>query len=93
MSMALPVILNNTPYNTQEITKYEFGESVQPENIDEIASVLRSLLENKNKRKTYGINGRKLISEKYCWDIEQNKLLRLYDELLETKKVEHGEKV
>lgn len=82
MSMGLPVILSKYPFAEKMLKKYEFGIAVDPANIDEIASAIRYLRENPNKAKQMGENGRRAILEEFNWSIEEKKLLKLYDDLV-----------
>lgn len=82
MSMGLPVILSKYPFAEKMLKKYEFGIAVDPANIDEIASAIRYLRENPNKAKQMGENGRRAVLEEFNWGIEEKKLLKLYEDLL-----------
>ncbi|MBQ5568420.1 MAG: glycosyltransferase, partial [Oscillospiraceae bacterium] len=45
MSMSVPVILTRNEFDERMIETYKFGKCVDPENIEEFASVLRELLD------------------------------------------------
>ena len=78
MSMGLPVIITKYPYAEKMIQKYDFGISVNPDNVDEIAQAIRYLIYNPNKAKEMGENGRRAVLEEFNWDIEVKKLFNLY---------------
>lgn len=82
MSMGLPVILSKTPYNQVSTEKYRFGLCVDPENIEEIADTITYLLDHPEEAQQMGENGRRAIKEEFNWDVEEKKLLALYDDIL-----------
>jgi len=82
MSMGLPVILSDCPYNRMMVEKLEFGICVDPENPDEIADAIRYLLDNPEEAKRMGENGRRAIKEEFNWSVEEKKLLALYEDVL-----------
>ena len=49
--------------------------------MNEIAKAINYLLENSNLAEELGRNGRRLIENKYNWEIEEQKLLNLYTSL------------
>ena len=82
MSMHLPVILNDSPYNLEMINNYNFGICVNPYDLDSITNAISLLLERPDISYEMGEEGRKLIDKQYSWDIEQNKLISLYDSII-----------
>ena len=82
MSMAVPVVVNNSPYNEKACRELEIGLSADPMDIEGLNSAIRSLLDDPAKRKEFGENGRRAICERFCWDIEQKKLISMYDTIL-----------
>ena len=58
-----------------------FGICVNPCDVNEIAKAINYLLENSNLAEELGRNGRRLIENKYNWEIEEQKLLNLYTSL------------
>lgn len=82
MSMGLPVILSNSPYNCAMVEKYGFGICVDPTNVRQQASAIRLLLNNPEKAREMGENGRKAIVEQFNWGIEEQKLFALYEDIL-----------
>ena len=81
MSMGLPVILTDSPFARRVLDKYEFGICVQPDNSDDIANAISYLIHNPVIAKQMGDNGRKAILESFNWEIEELKLLELYQEV------------
>ncbi len=82
MSMGLPVILSDSPYNRAMVEKLRFGICVDPDNTDEIAGAIRYLLDHPEEAKRMGENGRRAVEEEFNWGVEERKLLALYEEIL-----------
>lgn len=82
MSLALPVILSNTAYNRKTVERRRFGICVDPENIDETASAIQYLMDHPEEARQMGENGRRAVKEEFNWNIEEEKLLALYEEIL-----------
>ena len=83
MAMAIPVILNNSPYNVNIIRKYGFGICVRPLEVSEIAKALQEYAVNEKLRRDTGKRGQELFLNKFCWDQEQNNLIKMYEEIFE----------
>lgn len=83
MSMSLPVVLHDSPYNIKINNDLHIGCCVNPLDVVNTSKVIRSLLDDPDKCKEYGRNGRKAIKNRFCWDHEQEKLLTMYKEILE----------
>lgn len=81
MAMGLPVILSDFPYAREELKRYKFAILVDPENVDEIADAILYLLRNPEIANEIGKNGRLAVKEKYNWNIEEQKLIALYNSL------------
>lgn len=82
MSMAVPVIISDTPYNVAMVEKYKFGLCVDPENITEYKDAIRFLLDNPDIAKELGMNGRHAVKETFNWEKEFQNLLSLYETIL-----------
>lgn len=85
MAAGLPVIASNFPLWKEIVEGNKCGITVDPLNPEEIAKAITYLTENPEIRKTMGENGRKAILEKYNWENEGEKLVRLYQKLLSPK--------
>jgi len=80
MACSLPMIMSNFPY-WQKI----FGECAlfaNPYDPKDIAEKIFYLLDNLDKAKKLGNNGRRLVEEKYSWEAEQRRLLDIYERVL-----------
>lgn len=80
MSMSIPTILNDSPYNISFNEKYKIGVCVSPKNISLYAKALSDIVDDPHYL-DYGQNGRRLIKDKMCWDIEQDNLLNMYNSI------------
>lgn len=82
MSMCIPVILTRNEFDERMIETYKFGKCVDPENIEEFASVLRELLDDPEKARELGENGRKAVRDHFNWENEEKKLFEFYKTVL-----------
>lgn len=83
MSLGIPVIMSDTEYAKKMNAEYNFGICVDPTNVEQISETILHLLNNPNVAISYGKNGKKAVLEKFNWEIEQNKIIDLYEDLLE----------
>lgn len=81
LSMGLPVILSPSSYNRRMIEQYQFGLCADPENPEELVSVIRYLLDHPEEARQMGENGRRAVKEEFNWGVEEKKLLALYEAL------------
>lgn len=81
MSMALPVVLNDSLYNMNINQELNFGVCVNPLDLNTFTKILVDLHSDEQKRDTLGCNGRSAIMGRYSWDVEQTKLIDLYDSI------------
>lgn len=82
MALGIPTILSRSPYNEKAAAQYRFGICVDPENVDEIAGAIRYLLDHPEEARQMGENGRRAVREVFNWDVEEQKLLALYQDIL-----------
>jgi len=83
MAAGLPVIASNFPLWKEIVEGNKCGLTVDPLNPKEIAQAIEYLLEHPELRQEMGENGRRAVIEKYNWEQEAEKLLALYQRLLE----------
>jgi glycosyltransferase involved in cell wall biosynthesis len=81
MSAGLAVVASNFPLWIEIVEKNNCGICVDPYNPKQIAEAIDFLARNPDKTKKMGQNGRRLVIEKYNWEIEEKKLLVLYVKL------------
>lgn len=82
MAMALPVVVAAYPFSSKVMETYQYGIQVNPDSVEEIAAAMRYLWDNPEEAKRMGENGRRAIKEKFNWEIEEKKLLALYEDIL-----------
>lgn len=76
MACSLPMIISNFPYWREIFGEYALF--VNPYDAKDIAVKILYLLNNPDKAKELGKNGRKLIKDRYNWERESKKLLNIY---------------
>lgn len=81
MSMGLPVILSNTPYNVALNEQLGFAVCVDPANPAEIQNAVIFLQKNPILAKQMGERGQSAVRMHFHWGVEEVKLLDLYREL------------
>ncbi|WP_299186418.1 glycosyltransferase family 4 protein [uncultured Aquimarina sp.] len=80
MAAGIPVIASNFKMWEQIISTENCGFCVDPLNIFEIAEAIKRVLKNDAESMKMGERGKKAILEKYNWGIEENKLIKIYQE-------------
>ena len=81
MSAGIPVIASDFPLWREIVEGVGCGLLVNPLKPEEIADAVVYLLENPEEAEEMGKKGRKAVEEKYNWEMEEKKLLGLYDEI------------
>jgi len=81
MAAGLPVISSNIPLWKEIVEGNKCGICVDPLNPKEIADAIEYIITHPKKAEQMGNNGKKAVLEKYNWGIEEEKLLKLYQEL------------
>ena len=82
MSASIPVIGSDFPLWREIVLKNNCGILVNPKNPQEIANAIKYILNNKDKAKMMGRNGRRTVEEKYNWQNEEKKLFDVYNTLI-----------
>ncbi len=82
MSAGIPVIASNFPLWRKIIEENDCGLCVDPLKSNEIADAIDFLVTNPDRAQQMGHNGRWAVIDRYNWEIEEKKLLVLYDKLL-----------
>ncbi|NLC39239.1 MAG: glycosyltransferase family 4 protein, partial [Clostridia bacterium] len=83
MSAGIPVIASNFPLWKEIVEENQCGLCVNPLDAAEIAAALELILSDPKRARQMGENGRKAVEEKYNWETEGRKLLKLYGVLFE----------
>jgi len=82
MSMGLPVIGSNAGGTTEQIADGWNGYLFENQHADDLAHKLELFLNEKEKLKLFGSRSIKRIEENFSLEIHEEKILRLYDELI-----------
>jgi glycosyltransferase involved in cell wall biosynthesis len=82
MSAGIPVIASNFPLWREIIEGAECGICVDPLDPEEIAKAIQFIIEHPAEAERMGKNGRRAVEEKYNWEMEEKKLLGLYQGLI-----------
>jgi len=82
MAAGLPVIGSKHAEAAKFIRECQGGILVDPLDEQEISLAIVELFSNSQRAQAMGERARKMISEKYNWEQESQKLLSLYDRLL-----------
>ncbi len=82
MASGIPVIASNFPLWANIIKTNNCGICVDPNNEKDISNAINFILEKPYEAEQMGINGQKAVKEKYNWVIEEEKLLKVYKEVL-----------
>jgi len=90
MSMETPVVVGATGVNGMRETVVHNGPDqcgfhVDPNDPKDIAWGIVSTMNDPERKKTLGQNGRKIVLQKFSWDVIARKTTQLYTELLESK--------
>ena len=83
MATGLPVIASNFPLWKEIVEGNRCGSTVNPLDPEEIARAIEYLINHPDEARRMGENGRRAVLEKYNWENESKKLLKLYEGLLE----------
>lgn len=81
MAMGLPVVISRSHCTDTVLKKYKFGIAVEPGKIEEITNAIKFLIDNPDKAKEMGVNGRCAVYEEYNWGVDEKKLISLYRKL------------
>lgn len=79
MACSMPLVMSGFPYFKKFFR--ECAIFANPFDFRDIVEKLLYLLDNPDKAKELGKMGRKLVEDKYSWEEESKKLLRMYEKL------------
>jgi glycosyltransferase involved in cell wall biosynthesis len=82
MAAGLPVVASNFPLWKEIVEGNRCGITVDPLDPKAIAQAIEYLLAHPEEARQMGENGRRAVEEKYNWEREKEKFLKLYEELL-----------
>ncbi len=79
MIAEIPVIASDFPYWQAIVDDAKCGLCVNPLDVEEIKAAIDFIIKNDDIAQEMGQNGRRMVIEKYNWDIEKQKLITLYN--------------
>ncbi|WP_339213224.1 glycosyltransferase [Ornithinibacillus sp. FSL M8-0202] len=82
MGAGLPILCSNFPVWKDFMETYQCGIAVDPFNDDEIKQAIHYLKSHPEEVRTMGENGKKAVLESLNWNVEEQKLIGWYKELL-----------
>ncbi|MFA5400918.1 MAG: glycosyltransferase family 4 protein [Dehalococcoidia bacterium] len=82
MACGIPVVSSDVSIISRIIRESECGILVDPYNAKEHAHAILHLLDHPEEARHMGENGRKAVMQKYNWEIEEKKLLDVYNRCL-----------
>lgn len=85
MAAGLPVIASDFPLWKKIIEDNHCGICVNPQNVHEVRAACKTLLEETALGEMMGHSGRKAVIQKYNWNYEKEKLINLYQEIIDEK--------
>ena len=82
MACGKPVVGSDIPGISDVITHGQNGLLIPPRNSEALANAILKLLDDGNLRRRLGRNARRLMVEKYSWNIITNKIEKVYYEAI-----------
>lgn len=83
MATGLPVIASDFPLWRQIISDVDCGLFVDPMDPQAIKDAMQWIIEHPKEAEAMGQRGRKAVEQRYNWETQANKLIDLYDVLLD----------
>jgi len=83
MAYGIPIVASNFPLWKQIVEGNQCGLCVDPLNPLKIAEAIDYILKNESEKERMSRNGIKAAQNKYNWETEGEKLIKLYDSLSE----------
>jgi len=81
-SCGRPIIATDVPGCREIVRNGENGVLVPPYEVESIADAIKDLVNNPEKRKNMGVNGRKLVESEFSEEIVVSQTLKLYKKML-----------
>ena len=85
MAAGLPIIASNFRPLRKIINEEECGLIVDQSDSKVIAEAMRWILDHPAEAEVMGYNGRQAVKVKYNWNVEEKKLLRLYERIIDQR--------
>ena len=78
MQVGLPVICTDFVLWKEIVDNWHCGICIPPGDVDALQKAMQYMIDNPDKAKEMGENGRRAVLEEFNWGIEEKKLLKLY---------------
>ncbi|WP_061321099.1 glycosyltransferase family 4 protein [Clostridium botulinum] len=78
----IPVLCSDYPDMEEVIQKYRVGQTVEPNNVEEISKAINEVLSKNDKYYQYK-NNCKIAKEQLNWENESNVLIQLYKDIID----------
>ena len=88
MAAGLPVIASDFPAWRRIVDGAGCGFCVNPTDSEAVRDVCQYLLDHPEKGQEMGRNGYQAVQKRYNWNIEERKLLALYENILGSESIE-----
>lgn len=82
MALGLPVVVSDTPLCRKVVEDARCGFVVDFDDPESLAEALAAILENPERAEELGQRGRDAVRSRYNWHLEEENLLKFYEELL-----------
>jgi len=83
MSVGIPIIASNFPLWKEIVEEERCGICVNPKDAQEIANAIEYFITHPRKAEEMGENGQNAVLTKYNWFIEEQRLYKVYEDLLQ----------
>lgn len=84
MASGLPVIASDFELYKEVVDGSQCGITVDPDNIETISNAILFLFNNPDIANKMGASGKNAFETRYNWEVEEGKLLDLYNKILKT---------
>ena len=81
MQVGLPVICTDFVLWKEIVDNWHCGICIPPGDVDALQKAMQYMIDNPDKAKEMGENGRRAVLEEFNWGIEEKKLISLYRKL------------
>ncbi|MFC6993058.1 glycosyltransferase family 4 protein [Haladaptatus sp. GCM10025707] len=85
MAMCKPVIVTDLPPLSRVVTDTDVGHVIEPENETDLAEAAIDLATNPETAAQLGENGRQAVEDRYNWEHDGQKLVAMYESLVESE--------
>ncbi len=85
MAHGVPIVASDLPVVRELLRHQDCGYLVRPDRPAELARAIRLLYLHPEKSRELGKAARSLLQKKFTWHISKNKLIQVYDDLINSK--------